>query len=257
VSYFEAVLLGIVQGLTEFLPVSSSGHLVLAQYILGVKLPGVNFELLSHLGTLVAVLVCFRVRITSLIRSLYTPNMRDERYMVLLLVIATIPAGLLGILLEDFFSDAFDEPAVAAGMLLVTGLILLSTRFVRKGGEPVRWFSATIIGLGQALAILPGISRSGSTIAAGILSRVHPAKAAEFSFLMSIPVIAGAVALKARSLAAIESAQVGPYLVGTVVAFLFGLLAIEWLLSMVRKGRFEYFAYYCFAVGAVGLYLLW
>jgi undecaprenyl-diphosphatase len=255
-SYIEAVILGIVQGLTEFLPVSSSGHLVLAQHVLGVKQPGVSFELLMHVGTLAAVLVCFRSRILSLVRSLYTPSMRDERVMILLLVIGTIPAGLFGILFGDFFKAAFARPAVAAGMLLVTGAILLSTRFVRKGENPVRWLSATVMGLGQAVAIMPGISRSGSTIAAGMFSGVQPSKAAEFSFLMSIPVIAGATLLDARDLAALDTTQIGPYLTGTAVAFVFGLGAIEGLLSIIRKGRFEYFAYYCFAVGAVGLYLL-
>jgi undecaprenyl-diphosphatase len=255
-SYFQAILLGIIQGLTEFLPVSSSGHLVLAEHVLGVKQAGVSFELLLHTGTLVAVLVCFRSRILSLVRSLYTPSMRDERKMVLLLAIATVPAGLIGILCENFFKTTFGQPAVAAGMLLVTGAILLSTRFVRKAENPVRWLTAVIMGIGQAVAIMPGISRSGSTIAAGMLSGVQPSRAAEFSFLMSIPVIAGATLLDARNLAALDTSQIGPYLVGTAVAFAAGLLAIEGLLSIIRKGRFEYFAYYCFAVGAVGLYLL-
>jgi len=254
-SYWDAILLGILQGLTEFLPVSSSGHLVLAQELLGVNQPGVAFELLAHLGTLGAVLVYFRAAIWRLGKAVFGVGSRTDRFMVLWLVIGTVPAGLVGFLLEDFFEGAFSSPLATSAMLLVTALILLATRFVRYGQRPVAWHSALAMGVGQALAIMPGISRSGTTIAAGLFAGVRPAQAAEFSFLLAIPAIGGAILLKADELIHVGSAAAGPYLVGAVLSFLFGLVAVYLVLSTIRRGKFDYFAYYCFAAGALGLYL--
>jgi undecaprenyl-diphosphatase len=170
-------------------------------------------------------------------------------------ILGTVPAGLAGVLLEDFFEQAFASPAMTSVMLLVTGLILLATRFVTPGHRTVGWRRALIMGCGQALAIFPGISRSGSTIAAGLLSKVEPSRAAEFSFLLAIPAIGGAVLLKADELLGLGSETLGPYLVGTLVSFLFGLAAVYLVLAAVRRGKLDIFAYYCFAAGALGLYL--
>lgn len=254
-TYFDACILGILQGLTEFLPVSSSGHLVLAEKLLHVQDYGVTFELVVHLGTLGSVLIYFRRRLFALVRSLYTGAMIEERRTILYLAVGTIPAGIVGFTLEDFFDRAFDSPALTSAMLIATGAILLSTRFVRSGERNVRFPSALAMGIGQALAIMPGISRSGSTIAVGLLSKVKPAEAAEFSFLLAIPAIGGAVVLKAGDFAALSSDLAGPYLCGLLVALLSGLAAVYAVLETIRRGRFEYFAYYCFAAGAVGLYL--
>jgi len=254
-SYLEAIILGIIQGLTEFLPVSSSGHLVLAEAVLKVKEPGVSFELLVHVGTLLAVLVYFFRPLVRLVKAVYTPRMHTERRMIGLLILGTVPAALVGLLLEDFFEAAFSAPALTAAMLLVTGVLLLSTRFVDKGSKPLSAGSALIMGIGQAMAIMPGISRSGSTICFGLFSKVQPAQAAEFSFLLSIPAIAGAVILKYEELLNISTPLVGPYLAGALAAFVFGLLAVYAVLATIKRGRFEYFAYYCFAAGALGLYL--
>jgi undecaprenyl-diphosphatase len=254
-SYLDAILLGIVQGLTEFLPVSSSGHLVLVQELLGVNQPGLVFELLAHLGTLLAVLVYFRKRIIALIKSLFDSKATEDRAEVWWLILGTIPAGLVGVFLEDFFDRAFSSPVLTSVMLIVTGLILLSTRLVPKGDRPLSWHSALIMGIGQAMAIMPGISRSGTTIAFGLLGRVSSEKAAEFSFLLAVPAIGGAVVLKARELLHLNADLFGPYLAGSLLAFLFGLLAVYLVLSMIRRGKFDYFAYYCFAAGALGLYL--
>jgi undecaprenyl-diphosphatase len=249
------MILGIIQGLTEFLPVSSSGHLVLAQKFLGVKQSGVTFEVLVHLGSLMAVLIYFRVKIWLLIKSLFVSEHLAYRKVVLFLIIGTIPAVIVGFSLKDFFERSFSSPVLASSMLLVTGAILLSTRFVRKGNHKVNLVAAIIMGIGQAISILPGISRSGTTIASGMLWGVDPSEAAEFSFLLSIPAIAGAVVLNAEELLALESHLAGQYLVGTCCAFLFALLAVYTVLAVVRKGKFEYFAYYCFAAGLLGLYL--
>ncbi len=254
-SYLDAIILGILQGLTEFLPVSSSGHLVLGQALLGVKEPGVAFELLVHLGTLLAVVIYFRSRIGRLVMSLFRKDRKRERAVVGYLVIGTIPAGLAGVLFKDFFERAFSNPLMTSIMLFVTGLILLSTYLVRAGQRDVSVVSSVVMGLGQALAIMPGISRSGSTIAVGMLTGVKPSEAAEFSFLLAVPAIAGAVAFKADELLQLNPQLAGQYLVGTIVSFLFALVAVYTVLAVIKRGKFQYFAYYCFAAGAVGLYL--
>jgi len=254
-NYLEAALLGIIQGLTEFLPVSSSGHLVLGEALLKVKQPGVAFEVIVHLGTLLSVLFYFRTRLMQLVRSVFDTSMRTERAMVGYLIIATIPAGFAGLLLEDFFEQVFSAPAMTSGFLILTGLILLSTKFHKPGGKPVTLGSCIVMGLGQAVAILPGVSRSGTTIASGMWAGVRPAEAAEFSFLLSIPAIAGAAVLKSPELIGLDQALLGPYLVGAALSFIAGLIAVSSLLAIIRRGKFEYFAYYCFAVGLFGLYI--
>ncbi len=254
-SYVDAAILGILQGLTEFFPISSSGHLVLVQSLLGVKVAGVSFELLVHLGSLAAVLIYFRERIVELVRAVFDRTMVPQRKVIAFLVIGTIPAGVVGVLLDDFFEQAFSNPTMTSYMLLATGLILLSTRFVRPREGEVTLVGSIVMGLGQALAIFPGISRSGSTIAAGMLCGIKPTEAAEFSFLLAVPAIGGAVVLKAGNLAEIGSELMGPYLAGMVLSFIFSLAAVHLLLKIVRRGRFQYFAYYCFAAGLVGLYL--
>jgi len=255
VTYLDAIFLGILQGLTEFLPISSSGHLVLAQSILSVKQPGVSFELLVHLGTLFAVFIYFRNRILSLIKAVFDSSMKPERAVIGFLVIGTIPAGLAGLLLEDIFEEAFSSPAVTSAMLLLTGVLLLVTRFVPKGDGKVTLPKAIAMGIGQALAIMPGVSRSGSTIVAGMITGVKPAEAAEFSFLLAIPAIMGAVVLKSRELANIDPTLTGQYAAGIVAAFVFGLAAVSMLMAVIRKGKLDYFAYYCFAAGLIGLYI--
>jgi len=254
-TYFDAVLLGILQGLTEFLPVSSSGHLVLAQAILGVKQPGVSFEVLAHLGTLLAVFIYFRQQVALLIKSVFDGNMKKERAIIGYLIIGTIPAALAGLLFKDFFEQAFSNPVMTSLMLFVTGLILLSTRFYKRGGKRVRVLSSIFMGIGQAAAILPGISRSGTTIAAGMACGVEPSRAAEFSFLLAIPAILGAMVLKRNELLNIDASLIGQYLVGMVFSFLLALVAVHLVLTVVKRGKLDYFAYYCFAAAGVGLYL--
>ncbi len=256
-TYLDAVVLGIIQGLTEFLPVSSSGHLVLTQAVLGVKQPGVSFELIAHLGTLLAVVVYFRGKLIRLVKSVFTPDLIVERRWVVYLIIGTVPAGLAGVLFSDFFETMFSDPIATSIFLIITGFLLLSTRFIAQTTKSVSVLSAIVMGVGQALAIFPGISRSGATIAAGMLSGVKPAEAAEFSFLLAIPAILGAVVFKMDDLLTLQNSLVGQYVIGAVLAFVFGWVAISGLLAVIRKGKFAYFAYYCFAVGTVGLYLFW
>ncbi|UCD64993.1 MAG: undecaprenyl-diphosphate phosphatase [Candidatus Zixiibacteriota bacterium] len=254
-SFYDALILGILQGLTEFLPVSSSGHLVLAQAILKVKESGVSFEVLVHLGSLLAVIIYFRLRILTLIKSLFNRGMVRERRIVICLVVGTLPAVVAALLFRGFFESAFSNPVMTSVMLFVTGLILVSTAFVGKSTRDIALLSAVAMGVGQALAIMPGISRSGTTIAAGMLAGVKPSEAAEFSFLLAIPAILGAVIFKADTLLEISRALIAPYAVGALVALASSLFAVYAVLAVIRRGKFVYFGYYCFAAGAVGLYL--
>lgn len=254
-SYFEAAILGIIQGLTEYLPVSSSGHLVLAQEIMGVNPDGITLEIAVHVGSLLAVIIYFRRRLLELTKSFFSKENPSARKYAGYLILGTVPAAVIGLSLEKFFDTMFASPHFTSIFLLGTGLILLSTKFAVRGKDEVTLKTALIIGIAQACAILPGISRSGSTISAGLWSKVDPAKAAEFSFLLSIPAIGGATVLKFDDLLMESSALAGPYLVAGILSLIFSILAIHWMLAIVKKGRFEFFGYYCFAAGALGLYL--
>jgi undecaprenyl-diphosphatase len=254
----HAALLGLLQGLTEFLPVSSSGHLVLGRSLLDVHTPGADFEVFAHAGTLLAILVHYRTDLVAMAGSAVRLRRDGPGRLLLLVLLASIPAAVVGLTLADPVEALFARPALAAGMLLVTGLVLLSTRLARAGGERVRAPSAIAIGLAQALAILPGISRSGSTIAAGLHAGVDRDRAARFSFLLAVPALLGAAVLKTSDLV---REPPGPtllesYLVGGLVAFASGYLALRWLLGIVHRGHLDRFAWYCLAIGAVALLLL-
>ena len=253
-NYFDAIILGIIQGLTEFLPVSSSGHLVLAEHFLHAKMPGVVFELLLHFGTLLAVLIYFRKKIFFLAKSLFDSTMIAERRMILYLLLGSIPAGLAGILFKDFFEAAFGAPLMTSIMLLITGLMLLTTTLVKKGNNEINITRSIIVGIGQAVAILPGISRSGATISAGLFCGVKPVAAAEFSFLLSIPAVAGAILLKAKEIFSMDTHLIGQYLSGTLISLILGLLSVYMLLGIIKRGKFVYFGIYCLLAGAIGVY---
>lgn len=255
--YFEAILLGLIQGLTEFLPVSSSGHLVLSEHLLGASIPGILFELVVHFGTLLSVLVFFRKKLLLLLRSLFDHSLGDERKMILLLGLGTIPAAIFGVLFEESIENAFGSPQLTSVMLVVTGLILLSTALVKPGEKDVGRVNSILIGVAQALAIFPGISRSGSTISAGLFLGIKPVIAAEFSFLLSIPVILGAIVFKIDALLTIDTAYTGQYIVGGLVSFVSGLLAVYLILDFIRKGRFKYFGIYCLIIGIFGIFYFW
>lgn len=247
----QAIILGLIQGVTEFLPVSSSGHLGLATHLMNINDPGETFAVVVHVGTLFSVFVYFHKQLWQLTLSLFNKHMVEERRMIGYLTLATIPAAIAGFTLMDAFKTANDNPVIISLLLLVTGTILLLPRLLaRRGvpGNPVRLPSALVMGIGQALAIFPGISRSGSTIVTGMLSGVDSSKAAEFSFLLAIPAIGGAGLVTFLNLEH-GGALPAAYWIGGVVAFLSGLVAVYAVLSVVRRGKFEYFAYYCYAVG--------
>lgn len=256
---WQGIVLGLVQGLTEFLPVSSDGHLVVTGRIVGVRTPGVFVEVALHVATLGSILVVYGGRFVRLLRGVVRRHPDDLRYAGLL-VLGMIPAGIAGVLLEDAIGAAFNSLWAAGVGFLITGAALWSVRrlVAADADRPTR-AGALAIGLGQALAILPGVSRSGMTISTALWLRLGPVAAADFSFLMAIPLIAGAGLFEARHIST-DLGQVGlvPLLVACVTAFLSGVLAIRWLVALLRRGHFHAFAPYCFAIGTLTLlYALW
>jgi len=254
---FEAIILGLVQGLTEFLPVSSSGHLVLAQKLMGVEDDGVVFEIMVHFGTLLSVIIYFWKPLWRMVLSILPPfkeELAGDRKMIFLLGIACLPVTIIAFSpLKGYFESVYEKPQTVALLLLVTGAILFIPRFVlrKQGNKPMGVKAAIAMGVGQAFAVLPGISRSGSTIVSGMLSKVKSSDAAEFSFLMAVPAIAGAAVLKLSETGKIDPTLFSHYLVGTFVAFISGLAAIYSVLTAIRRGKFEYFGIYCFVAGLV------
>jgi len=258
-NYLNAIVLGLIQGLTEFLPVSSSGHLAIAQhYLPGFDQPGLLFDILLHLATMGAVLIYFRRDILMLLTSPWRrgEEARDYRRLLLLIIVASVPTGLIGLGFKDFFEGLFENIPVVACMLLVTGTLLwLAERLARaeRSLAALNWRDALITGVVQGLAVIPGISRSGSTIATLLLRRIDGQSAARFSFLMSLPAIFGATLLSMRDLEAVQPGQLGAYGVGMLIAFVSGLAAIHFLLALLRQKRLIFFALYCWAVGALFL----
>jgi len=258
----DALILGLVQGATEFLPISSSGHLVLTGALLGVEEGGLLVEITLHTGTLLAVLVYFRERIRWMLGG---ASRRDEtgrraRAWILWLLIGTVPAAVVGIAFKHPIEEIFRSPRAALLGLLATGFILMSTRWSRTRRTEPAGPAALVMGAAQALAILPGISRSGSTIAAGMWSGVEKAEAAEFSFLLSLPAIAGAALLQTADLLQGTVPGAGemllPLVVGFAASFAAGYAAIAGLLEVLRRRGLVPFAWYCWAVGAAGLFLI-
>ncbi len=265
----KAIILGVIQGLTEFLPVSSSGHLVLGKYLLGLHEQGIVFEVFVHLGTLLAVFTVFWEDILNLIRAffrLFTKSVQQagvENYyanddyfrLLLFIIIGTIPAAVVGLLFEDKISASFNEPRFASAMLIVTAFILFLTIFVKKTGKKLTMRNTFLMGVAQAFAIIPGISRSGSTISVGLYQQVAGDKAARFSFLLAIPAILGATVLKSVELVNSEiSSDIFLILsAGMIASYISGFIAIESLLAIVRRGKLFYFAPYCLLLGILGL----
>lgn len=262
----ESTVLGLIQGLTEFLPVSSSGHLVIFERLFHIEAGDLVFEVFVHFGTLIAVLLYFRERLFavsgSVIRSFSSARKleRDEDNLRLFwyLILGTVPAAFIGLLFEDLIELAFASPRWASGMLLVTAAILLSTRWATREDRKLNASRTIIIGFAQALAIMPGISRSGSTISAGMALGMKKTEAAEFSFLLSIPAIVGATIIQIpQFIRDITNADlVINYFVGAMAAAIIGYISIGFLMKIVKKGKFFYFGLYCIVVGILGILLL-
>jgi len=268
-SLLEAIILGVVQGLTEFLPISSSGHLVLGELLLGVKFDDISFEVFLHFGTFLSVVIVFRHTIWSMFKAVWlkaksifvrkvVSSDREDWHLFWLIIAGSIPAGIAGVLFKNYVEKGFSSVPFVCVMLLVTGTVLILTPFFVAIRGKLNFGDALMVGLAQALALLPGISRSGLTISIGIFKGVERSKAAEFSFLLSLPAVLGASLLELKDvLSHTNSGQdLRIYLIGAVTAFVVGYLAIKFLLNVIRKGKFQYFGYYCFAVGLFFLFFL-
>lgn len=256
-NFFQAVVLGLVQGLTEFLPVSSSGHLVIAQTFMDVPTPGVFVEVALHLATLISVLVVYHRRVGSIAVGAIRGEAQAWRYIGLLLL-ASVPAGIVGVFFEDQVEAAFDAPWVTGVMLLVTGVLLWTTRWLgaRRWDDRPGVRNAIGMGVAQAFAILPGISRSGTTITAGLWGRLQGDAAAEFSFLMSVVAISGAVLLQVGDIgASVQQVGAAALAAGFIAALISGILAIRLLIWLLRKQTFYVFSYYLWIAG--GLFLIY
>lgn len=254
---WEALVLGIVQGATEFLPVSSSGHLVIAQTLLHVSVSGVLFEVAVHVATLASILLVYRQRVAQLTYGVLKRDPDALRYAGMI-VVATIPAGLLGVLAKDSIEGLFENPVAPGVALLVTGTFLWTSRraIARGSGAHPGWVAAVLIGLAQAFALVPGISRSGATVVTALWLGIDAREAAAFSFLMAVPAIAGAAVLQIPELTAHSGPGAGVLLVGGVAAALTGVLAIRTFVAMLARSSFHYFGPYCWAAGAAFLLYL-
>lgn len=279
-SMVEAIIMGVVQGLTEFLPVSSSGHLAIARSILGLELDNILFEVLLHMGTLIAIVAVYArdvialiggglgiigrfiqylyIAITNLIlrRRKGLPRIihNEHKKLVMLIIVASIPTAIIGLLLEKAITEAFDRLLIPGICLLVTGGLLYTTNKIATGNKresKTTYRDATIIGIFQGLAGLPGISRSGSTIVAGLLRGLHKEFAVKFSFLMSLPAVVGAMLLQLKDMkiSHIPKIITAPYLIGTAVSACIGYVCIRFLIRLIKHNKLHYFAYYCFALG--------
>jgi len=250
IGYGEAAILGLLQGLTEFLPVSSSGHLVLAQTILGINEPMLIFDTFLHLGTLIAVLVVFWRDIWQIIRHPISKQFA-------LFVVATIPVGIMGLLLENIFEAHLMTVFSVCLALIVTGILLwISDRF--HGNKTIKDLSfknALLIGAFQGVAVIPGLSRSGSTIFGSLFCGLDRQNAAKFSFILSIPAILGACG---KQLIDLASSPAGlsmefSYIIGVAVAAVAGYLAIRFFIRLISKGKLKYFSIYCWLIAVIGL----
>ncbi|MCK5817497.1 MAG: undecaprenyl-diphosphatase UppP [Candidatus Marinimicrobia bacterium] len=262
--YLKIIILAIIQGLTEFLPVSSSGHLALAEYLLGIESPGVTLEVFLHFGTFLSVLVIFWKDIVKILIAVFGNFWKVWKYptvmkanedfaMGVYIALSMIPAGIVGLLFEEQIDGMFDNIVLVGVALLVTGTVLFLTQWAQNERRPLKGWKAFLMGVVQAIAIIPGISRSGSTVSVGMFLGMPREKVAKFSFLMALPLIFGATIMKAKDAFAAEGFVWSGIIIGTVTAFLFGYFAVKWLLRAIIKGRLYIFGFYCLALGFLAI----
>lgn len=264
---FQGIIIGIVQGLTEFLPVSSSAHLIFIQNILGVE-SSLAFDTFLHLGSLLAVLIFFRADIYKMVRAwlLSVGDLLQHRFkegfyadpykrLAWYVILATIPVGLAGVFFESQVDALFAGALYVPGFFLfVTGTILYLSQRMASGQidmSHMGWFQSLFMGLGQACAIMPGLSRSGTTIAAGLVMGLDKEFAAKFSFILSIPAIFGAFILQLKDIGLSMSGDGAAIILGFIAAFVSGYMAIKWLLDLIQNKSLDIFSYYCWIVGIV------
>lgn len=254
----EAIVYGIVQGLTEFLPVSSSGHLELTKAILGDKsVPeeGLLMTVLLHAATALSTVVIYRKEVAEIFKGLFKFEKNEETLFSFKIVLSMIPAAAVGLLFEDEIEQFFTKNVLLVGfMLLITGLLLILADRAKRTEKDLSFSNSLIIGISQALAIMPGISRSGATISTSVILGIDRTKAARFSFLMVVPLILGKMAKDVLD-GAFVSASVDalPLIAGFAAAFIAGLIACQWMISLVRNSKLLYFSIYCFIIGTIAI----
>ncbi len=250
----DALILGIIQGLTEFLPVSSSGHLELVKAIQGQELTGgssMMMTLVLHAATALSTLVVFRKEVGEIIGGLFQFKINEAFLFSAKIVVSMIPAAFVGLYFDDIIETLFHKQVLLVGsMLILTGVLLFLADRAKRTDKNVSFGHAIIIGISQAIAILPGISRSGATIGTSVLLGIDRERAARFSFLMVVPLILGKIADDLRE-GALSSEDISGVAIGVgfVVAFITGILSCAWMIALVKRSKLSYFSYYCFAVG--------
>ena len=254
-NWWQALVLGIVQGLTEFLPVSSSGHLLIARELLGVQAPeDLVFETAVHVATALATIIVFRKRIIELLSGLFKFKYNQETDYIAKICVSMIPVAVVGFFFKDQVEALFSSLLVVGAALLLTSFLLFLSDKVKKTGENISFWQAAIIGLSQAVAVIPGLSRSGTTISTGLLCGVKRESVAEFSFLMVlVPILGEAFLDVVEGDLAASSAGVFPIALGFVAAFISGLFACKAMVALVKKAGLRWFALYCAIVGALVL----
>lgn len=261
--FIESIILGIIQGLTEFLPVSSSGHLEIAKWILqdeSIKEQSLLFTVILHFGTALSTIIVFWKDIMEIIFGLFKGNKQQINFS-LKIILSMIPAAVVGVIFDDVIDSFFSGSILlVAFMLILTGLILYIADRAKSTEKEVSWMDSILIGIAQMVAIIPGISRSGATISTSVLLGIDRYKAARFSFLMVVPLIFGKIAKDVLSDEFAVSREVGiELIIGFLAAFITGIFACKWMIALVKKSQLKYFSFYCFLVGfaviIVSLYL--
>lgn len=260
-SLIEAIILGLLQGLTEFLPVSSSGHIELGKAVFGLELKeALLFTVVLHFATALSTVIVFWKDIVGLVRTLFSFKWNEDMKYIVFIIISMIPASLVGLLLKDWIEEFFDSNVFFVSlMLLITGVVLFVSDRMKKVEGSVTGIKAAVLGIVQAIAILPGISRSGSTIASAVIMGIDRTKAARFSFIMVLPLIFAAMGMEMLDLKEVMDAggtvdiEILPTMVGFIVALISGYMACKWMIKIVQQSKLSYFAYYCWIVGAVGV----
>lgn len=257
-SLLEAFVLGIVQGLTEFLPVSSSGHLELVKYLFDSNLvakESLLFTVAVHAATALSTIVIFRKDILEIFRGLFQFQWNESARFSWFIVLSMIPAAFIGVFFEDFIDQLFSGQILLVGlMLMLTALLLSLADRAKNTNKSVGWKEALLVGVAQAIAIMPGVSRSGATISASVILGIDRTKAARFSFLMVVPLILGKIAKDMLGGEfSLEDDKLIAIAIGSVAAFIAGLLACKWMIRLVQQSNLYYFAIYCFVVGGIAI----
>lgn len=276
IDILQAIVLGIVQGLTEWLPISSSGHLALVQLAMDLEIP-IFYDVILHIGTLAGVFAIYRRDIAGILRSTVAfgegsskrKSIEEEevakypqgRRMLWLIILGTIPTGIIGLAFRSFFESSFYDPVSIAVGFIITGALVLVTGLMKSGQKKLGSADAILIGIGQGISIFSSISRSGATLSAGLFRGVEREQLVRYSFLLSIPAILGAAAIDVVAMDEQQKAQLASigaesYIAGTVVSATVGYASIRILIKLVIKGKFYLFAFYCFAIGVATLLLL-